>query len=90
MDIDVIDKQKINPHLPANIELENHIKVRKDPVILGLNNWSIAIFNKNGSRRLNDEEIQEVKTIMNRITDYEWEIDSVSNFLLHLKKIEED
>lgn len=73
--IERIDKQRIEKKLPDRLELESDIKIR-DSELNG--KWGIAKINKNGKRRV-------PKKILEISTDYSWKIDSVSNFILHLK-----
>ena len=82
----LIDKKQFNKQLPDKYELENDVKIGKDVNIHSKDElYAVAMVNKNGSRRLSNNDAEKVKEALEDYTGLEWKVDNVSNFVFHLE-----
>lgn len=82
----LVTTEDVNSVLPEEIKLEKDIHIHKWENLIPYDYYkSVALFSKNHTHRLAKSDTKIIESVLENVTGYKWEVDSVSNFVFHLK-----
>ncbi|QTL96540.1 hypothetical protein GM661_00435 [Iocasia frigidifontis] len=81
----LLRKKDIDSKLPPGFELEKDVIVNYWPGINPNSLQAVAFVNKDGKRRISEDDSRLVIEILQDITGYRWRKDNVSNFVIFLE-----